>query len=427
MIKDLPELIEANVISQETAERISDYYHQKKNKEPNRLIAVFGIIGAILVGMGIILIVAHNWDDFGRTTKSILAFLPLLLGQASCAYALIKKKEQKVWLEASSAFMFFSVGACIAMISQIYHISGSLPDFILTWMLLTLPQIYILNSSVASLFYLIGITYYAGEVGYSYYHSKEILWYWLLIIGIIPHYLKLLKNNAQANWAVLHSRMIPISLIIALGTCGYDNEELLFISFISLFSAFFLFGYLPIFRKTGKSTQSYSSLGLLGIIVTLIPLTFDWIWDNLFRKLPPINELVMTPEFISIFITTCIALYLLLRHDHIPASNRLSIIKYSFLVFIAIFLSASISPKLAELLSNLMLLLIGIRIIRQGIEEDHLGILNYGLLVLTTAILCKFFDTNISFIIRGLVFVGLGIGFFYANYMIIQKRKRNEQ
>ena len=64
---------------------------------------------------------------------------------------------------------------------------------------------------------------------------------------------------------VLHSRMIPISLIIALGTCGYDNEELLFISFISLFSAFFLFGYLPIFRKTGKSTQSYSSLGLLGI------------------------------------------------------------------------------------------------------------------------------------------------------------------
>lgn len=92
MIKDLPELIEANVISQETAERISDYYHQKKNKEPNRLIAVFGIIGAILVGMGIILIVAHNWDDFGRTTKSILAFLPLLLGQASCAFALIKKK-----------------------------------------------------------------------------------------------------------------------------------------------------------------------------------------------------------------------------------------------------------------------------------------------------------------------------------------------
>lgn len=427
MIKDLPELIEANVISPETAERISDYYHQKKNKEPNRLIAVFGIIGAILVGMGIILIVAHNWDDFGRTTKSILAFLPLLLGQASCAYALIKKKEQKAWLEASSAFLFFSVGACIAMISQIYHISGSLPDFILTWMLLTLPQIYILNSSVASLFYLIGITYYAGEVGYSYYHSKEILWYWLLIIGIIPHYLKLLKNNAQENWAVLHSRMIPISLIIGLGTCGYDNEELLFISFISLFSAFYIFGYLLVFRKTAKNIQSYSSLGLLGIIITLIPLTFDWIWENLFRKFPPVNELLLTPEFLSVIITTGIATFLLLRHDNTPSSNKISVVKYSFLVFIAIFLSSAFSPKLAELLSNLMLLLIGIRIIRQGIEEDHLGILNYGLLVLTTVILCKFFDTNISFIIRGLVFVGLGIGFFYANYMIIQKRKHNEK
>jgi hypothetical protein len=150
------------------------------------------------------------------------------------------------------------------------------------------------------------------------------------------------------------------------------------------------------------------------------------VWNDLFRKLPPITDLISTPELISVIITTCIAIYLLLRHDNLPSTNRTSIIKYSFLVFIGIFLCASFSPKLSELLSNLMLLVIGIRIIRQGIAEDHLGILNYGLLVLTTAIICKFFDTDISFIIRGLIFVGLGIGFFYANYMIIQKRKSNE-
>ena len=194
-----------------------------------------------------------------------------------------------------------------------------------------------------------------------------------------------------------------------------------------IFSAFFIFGNIPLFKKSAKNIQSYSGLGLLGIILTLIPLTFDWIWGDLFRKLPPITDLITTPELISVFITTCLAIYLLFRHDNLLNSKHTSIIKYSFLVFIGIFFTAAFSPQLAELLSNIMLLLIGIQILRQGIDEDHLGKLNYGLLVLTTAIICKFFDTDISFIIRGLIFVGLGIGFFYANYMIIKKRKSNEQ
>lgn len=95
MLKDLQELLNANVISQSTADQITEYYKNKKNKEPNRLIAVFGIVGAILVGMGIILIVAHNWDNFNRFTKSLLAFLPLIAGQILAAYAMIKRKIRK--------------------------------------------------------------------------------------------------------------------------------------------------------------------------------------------------------------------------------------------------------------------------------------------------------------------------------------------
>lgn len=250
MLKDLQELLNANVISQSTADQITEYYKNKKNKEPNRLIAVFGIVGAILVGMGIILIVAHNWDNFNRFTKSLLAFLPLIAGQILAAYAMIKKKDQKVWIEGTSAFLFFSVGACIAMISQIYHISGELPDFILTWMLLALPQIYIMNSSVASLFYLTGINYYVMEVGYSRFYSLESLIFWVLLIAMIPHYIMLLKKKAESNYAVLHSRLIPISIMIGLGSSAEKNEELMFIAFMSLFSAFLLLGSLPVFHRT---------------------------------------------------------------------------------------------------------------------------------------------------------------------------------
>ena len=145
----------------------------KTEIHPNRLFIVFGIFGAILVGLGIILLVAHNWDDLSRTTKSFFAFLPLVVGQILCGFVLIKKTDSVAWRESATAFLFFSVGACISLITQIYNIPGNLSSFLLTWMLLCLPLVYLMRSSITSLLYLTGITYYAVETSY-----------WLLVPSI---------------------------------------------------------------------------------------------------------------------------------------------------------------------------------------------------------------------------------------------------
>ena len=252
-------------------------------------------------------------------------------------------------------------------------------------------------------------------------------WLLTLLLSWVFDYIMLLKKKAESNYAVLHSRLIPISIMIGLGSSAEKNEELMFIAFMSLFSAFLLLGSLPVFHRTSKNTQSFSFFGLLGIVVTLIPLTFDWIWPNLFRSLEPLSVLIRTSELHAVVFTTLAAIFLLVRHDYLPLTKHTAVFKYSFIVFIGIFFLAAISPGLSQLLSNLMLLFIGIRIIQNGIAEDHLGILNFGLLVLATAVACKFFDSQLSFVIRGLVFVALGLGFFYTNYLIIKKRKQHEQ
>ncbi|MEM6542707.1 MAG: DUF2157 domain-containing protein, partial [Bacteroidota bacterium] len=61
-----------------------------------------------------------------------------------------------------------------------------------------------------------------------------------------------------------------------------------------------------------------------------------------------------------------------------------------------------------------------------GAKQDHLGILNYGLLILTALVVCRFFDTDLSFVVRGIMFVSVGAGFFVANYLMLKKRKANE-
>src|SRR5690349_9221639 len=100
ILKDIPELVKADVITPETADRIRDYYKTKSRTSPNQLFIVFAIIGSILVGLGIILMMAHNWDELSRITKTFFAFLPLLLGQILCGYILIKKQARTTWRES---------------------------------------------------------------------------------------------------------------------------------------------------------------------------------------------------------------------------------------------------------------------------------------------------------------------------------------
>jgi uncharacterized membrane protein len=94
IIQALPELVENDIISDEVAQNIKTYYSKNEESGTSRLFTIFGILGATLIGLGIILIMAHNWDNFSRLTKVFLAFLPMLLGQAGLGYSIIKNKRQ---------------------------------------------------------------------------------------------------------------------------------------------------------------------------------------------------------------------------------------------------------------------------------------------------------------------------------------------
>ena len=59
-----------------------------------------------------------------------------------------------------------------------------------------------------------------------------------------------------------------------------------------------------------------------------------------------------------------------------------------------------------------------------GAKRNKYSILNYGLLIITALITCRFFDTDISFIVRGLLFMAIGAAFFGANYFMYRKQSQ---
>ena len=74
-------------------------------------------------------------------------------------------------------------------------------------------------------------------------------------------------------------------------------------------------------------------------------------------------------------------------------------------------------------LYDLVILDFGAYYIWKGFKSERSLVVNYGLSVISVEIAIRFFDGSYPFIIKGIVFILLGIGFFVANYFILKQKK----
>lgn len=424
--KEVNELVTADIISQDIANNIQNYYRNKRSNSGTRLFVVFGILGGCLIGLGIILILAHNWDELSRSIKTIFAFSPLLAGQFICAYTLIKKSESIAWRESSAAFLFFAVGAAISLVSQIYNIPGNLSSFFMTWMLLCLPLIYLMRSSIVSLLYIAGITVYVCEMCYWPSTPTESYYYWMLLLLALPHYYTLYKKNPGSNFFIFHNWILPLSVVISLGTIAADNSSLMYIAYFSLFAVLYLIGYTPMMNGQSIKNNGYLVLGYMGTLILLLVLSFGWFWKDLLVAVFTYKDVITSPELITVVIIFSLAAALLFAQQKNKSFIKNHPVSIVFLAFIVTFL-VGLYSEVSVLLINLIVVFIGIWTIWEGAKDNKLGILNLGLIIIMSLVACRFFDEDLSFVIRGVLFVLAGIAFFATNYWMLKKRKTIEK
>jgi len=424
IINELSELERAGVIDEATAGRIRDYYAaQTKAASANRLNIVFAILGTILVGMGIILVIAHNWDQLSRVIKVFIAFLPVLIGQGLCTWALVKHKFDRVWLECSSVFLFFGVGACIAMVSQVYHIPSSGGTFVLTWMLLVFPLIYIMRSSITSLLYLVGITAYGSF--YSDLFAGADYTYWCLLALAIPYYVMLIKTQPRSNLIYIHHWFVPLSVTICLGFVMGNAETLFLPAYICLMAVFYLVGTYAGFMQNKILSNGYLVIGSVGTVIILLICSFENFWNFWSYENDPQVLLLTTPGGWITLLLFMIAMALAWKWM-VLEKQEVNWLGLLFIPFILGFFLLGEAGRAAAILVNLLTLGAGLATIQRGNRLNHLGILNYGLAIIALLVICRFFDEHISFVVRGLMFIAVGVGFFVANSRLIKKRKLHE-
>src|ERR1041385_5917503 len=103
LLAELPELVASGVLSQQSADALRQHYSSQPSEAPRRLgFILSAILGSLLIGAGIVLLVAHNWDFLSRPVRCAIAFVPLVLSQALGLCVLLRRNESGAWRESAA-------------------------------------------------------------------------------------------------------------------------------------------------------------------------------------------------------------------------------------------------------------------------------------------------------------------------------------
>ncbi|MBD3652956.1 DUF2157 domain-containing protein [Kangiella sp.] len=376
-------------------------------------------LGAILIGGGVILLIAHNWEYFGKGTRTVLSILPLILAQALAWYSARYKPQVAGLREAAGILLFFAVAASIALISQTYHIYGDLESFLFTWLVLTIPVLYLLGSA-GVLILICGVTLWLCGL------EREP--YWLLYLLLLPYLYGLYQQQRHilfqtALWFVVIGS--SFSIIYSVRWNSPLDDWMVYI-FLSLSVFYYCLGrWVFGFKEYGFWSNPLSSIGALSVGTISLALTTESLYR--YSRLNPEVAYTFNDYLILLLLVISILGIVLFVWKNLAQMTitEWGVLASMVLAIWGLFGSQINIPEIPFIIfANLYVLTASIILMWQGINQHRLMLLNGGLLWFSFLVLFRFFDSDIPFALKGVVFILIGSAFLAVNIWYNKKMKQ---
>ena len=430
---ELPELVARGVITSDAARAIDRHYEQDQPRS-NFAFVVLAALGSTLVAAGIILLIAHNWDELSRAARTAIAFLPLLIAQALMVFTLIRRSESRPWREAAAIFDVAAVATAISLISQTYQVQGTFADFMRTWLLLSIPIVYLLRTTLGAIAYVIGSVLWLFARWASSLSIGNPMLFWVLLMLVIPYLVIRFRLNRDSRETATLVIILALAALFGVGaTAKFADANVGVIAYAGLGAAIYLCG-MKLFPQPPGRLHPLAVLGGIAIGVVAIVLSFEWNWHmtHHIASVPrswPANVAV-TVALLFPVAAVCLASLDLLRRR---AQFSLSAAVLPIVTVVAWAIAhlcefpndtwqSTRCSFAAAAVMNCYALLLGIDILARGIRTNSIARANFGLLLIGALAICRFFDSDLSFVTRGIGFIIVGFGFLVANVLLFKRR-----
>jgi uncharacterized membrane protein len=424
--RELPELVSQGVLPAATAQRLQQHYGDARHGTATHwAIILFGILGTSLVGGGIILLLAHNWEQLSRPMRACIAIAPLLVTAALGAWLLWTRQQSTAWREGVATAQTLAIGISIALVAQTYNIGGRFDEFMLSWSLLALPLAYLLQATTPMLLYLTGIAVWSGALPYQ---SGNALWA-LPLLGLS---LPLLWSSSQPNR--YHPRPVLLLWVLVITffvvSINADIHEVSRFNawpllFTGQFALLYLIGAHWWNAAASLRQAPLQTIGALGCVILALVLSSVEAWPRYLTNVYPVGLLqtVLRTFLLALFPLAALVLWIQSWHRQAWHACMLgAVMPLAALGCIASLLDMSF---IGAILFNLYLAAMGISTLVSGFRTRRLATVNAGMAILAALILLRFFDSNLGFVMRGIAFILIGCGFLATNLLLL--RRRGEQ
>lgn len=414
------------IVSPEQADRLRQRYAQPADAVPWGLL-VFATAGAIVIGLGVILLFAYNWDEIPKLGKLALVFAALIGAHAGGIRLLAREGWQPKLGEALAALGTMFYGAGIWLVAQIYHIDEHYPNGFLFWALGALAMAWALRSIANGLLAVVLLVIW-GCCESLEFHDPE---YWSVLLvagGLLPLAWK------QRSALLLAASLAAIQLLIAVNVAHWGAGAHAFTASLAL-------GVLLVAaaRLTEADRPDFAAgaavmafLGFGAFLVCAYLLSFHNAADDL---LDWVRRAGTRPVLASAFgwslFTAGLAGWAWLARRSL-LQQELEVRREEWLLPIALMYCFGVaglgSRDWALLVSwsfNLMLLGLAIMWMWRGCQESRLRTTVLGSLLLGAVVLARYFDLFQSMASRGLAFIILGV-IFVAEAMYYRRVRQDK-
>ncbi len=262
------------IIDNSQAQSIRLLYPASQSLPPWALMVFCGI-GAIIIGLGVILLFAYNWHVMSKFAKLGVIFTALaafhIAGYSFFTYSI----RLKGLGDAISVLGTMLYGAAIWLIAQIYHISEHYPSAFLFWALGAFALAFTMPSTAQSMVAAILFAIWAAAEAAGFETAKFAAIVFLLLIGLQAY-----RRRSVVLMGVAAAAMMVACGFISSAGCG---GEIVFTALLGVCAACIAAGFLAeLYGSFPAAGPGLKTLGLAGYLVVLFILSFSPVTEEVY-------------------------------------------------------------------------------------------------------------------------------------------------
>lgn len=385
------------------------------------------ILGALLVGAGMITFIAANWSLMPKAVKLLILF-GSMWGIYAAAGHLLSRKRMPHLGQALLLLGVIAYGANIMLIAQTYHIDSHFPNGVMLWALGALLTAYLTGSQAPLVAALVLGTIWSGleSVHYDRVHWQFLL-FWTACWPLI--YRRRMKAALHVSLIALY--FWSIFVVVSLDA-RWSNRELLYLMeayFIAYLAVFVLGMVLETYegwRPLGGAIRRY---GILAALLAAYALTYP--------RLHAPRGIEHMPDLVSVrwIIVVSIALGVLVTLAWWHRTRTSGRPRAAHLVWGQWLIGALVAALLANLffpisyggyvalVFNIMFFMGLVWLVYAGLHENDRFLANTAFAFFGISLVTRYFDTFWSLLNRSYFFMLGGMLLIGAGFILERQRR----